>query len=426
MQLRQLLYSSASLMASQVLTAGIGFLFWVVAARGFDEPSVGFASAAISAMSLMGAVGTVGMGTLLIREMPLNPGREHRMLSAALVLSGSLGVVLGAIFVLLAPLLSREFAPLTGNPVIWLSVIVGSGLTAAGLNMDQALVGLMRSELQLVRNIVAAGGRLLLLFGAVLIGWQAGISAMLGSWVIALALSLAVLALVALYRRQLGSAFPPAWRILDFHRGAALQHHLLNLAIQVPGWVMPLITLTVLSASTNARFYLAWMLVGLASFVPVALTWALYAGSSRDISSLARNGRITLGLSLAAAVSSALLLWLLGPQILSPLGASYAEAAAGPLPVLALTLIPVAIKSHYVTIHRVRGTLNAASIVVAAAGALEIGAATIGAHFGDLIGLSIGLLAAMTLEAVIMLPTVYEAIVSPRAGSTSSAIEEKP
>jgi O-antigen/teichoic acid export membrane protein len=402
-------------MASQVLTAGVGFLFWVVAARRFDEPSVGFASAAISAMSLLGAVGTVGMGTLLIREMPLNPGREHRMLSAALLLSGSLGAALGAVFVLLAPLISSEFAPLTADPMIWVSVIVGTGLTAAALNMDQALVGLLRSELQLMRNIIAAGGRLLLLVAAVLAGWQAGNSAMLGSWSLALALSLAALALLATRRRRLRHAWPPAWSILDFHRAAAFQHHLLNLSIQVPGWTMPLVTLTVLSAATNAHFYLAWTLVGLASFVPAALTWALYASSSRDVSSLAPNGRITLGLSIAAAILSAIVLWLLGPLILAPLGASYAEAAAGPLPVLAMTVIPVAIKAHYVTIHRVRGTLNSASLVAGGGGLLEVVGATVGASIGGLIGLCIGLLGAMVLEAAVMLPTVYLAIVSPPA-----------
>lgn len=413
MSLRQLLFSSASIMAGNVLTAGVGFLFWVVAARRFDEASVGFAAAAISAMSLLGTVGTVGMGTLLIREMPLNPGREHRMLSAALVLSGCLGMTLGAGFILLAPALSGEFAPLTADPLIWLSVMVGTGLTAASVNMDQALIGLVRSNLWLLRNVVAAVGRLALLVGVVLIGWQAGNSAMLGSWSFALALSLAALALLAMRRRQLGSAFPPAWEILDVHRRAALQHHLLNLSIEIPGWVMPLITLTVLSAATNARFYLAWMLVGLASFVPNALCWALYASSSRDISSLARNGRITLGLSLVAAVLSALVLWLLGPWILAPLGASYAAAAVGPLPVLAMTLIPVAIKSHYVVIHRVRGTLNSASLVIAGASAAELAAATIGARSADLIGLSVWLLAAMLLEAAVMLPMVFRVIVSP-------------
>jgi O-antigen/teichoic acid export membrane protein len=405
-----------------VLTAGVGFLFWVVAARQFDVASVGFTSAAISAMSLLGAVSTVGMGTLLIREMPMNPGSEHRMLSAALVLSGGIGMVLGAAFVVLAPLLSHEFAPLTADPSIWLSVIVGSGLTAAGLNIDQALVGLLRSELQLLRNIVAACGRLFLLVAAVLLGWQAGNAAMLGSWSLALVLSLASLAVLAAQRRQLGSAFPPAWGILDLHRGAALRHHVFNLSIQVPGWIMPLITLTMLSAATSARFYLPWLLVGLASFVPVALTWSLYASSSRDLSSLPRNGRITLALSLAAAVVSVVVLWVLGVQILSPLGAAYAEAAAGPLPVLALTLIPSAIKAHFVTIHRVRGMLNFATVVVGAAGALEVVAAAIGAHFGGLIGLSIGLLVAMVIEAAVMMPSVYEAIISPRHSPKAAAV----
>jgi 1,4-dihydroxy-2-naphthoate octaprenyltransferase len=183
---------------------------------------------------------------------------------------------------------------------------------------------------------------------------------------------------------------------------------------------MPLITVTVLSAATNARFYLAWTLVGLASFVPGALCWALYASASRDFSSLARNGRITLGLSIAAAVASTLVLWLLGSWILAPLGRSYQAAAAGPLPLLAMTLIPVAIKSHFVTIHRVQGTLNSASLVMTGAGVLEVAGAAVGAHYADLIGLSVGLLMAMLLETAVMFPTVYRAILSPRADRRAS------
>ncbi|HEX5396327.1 MAG TPA: hypothetical protein VFX74_04465, partial [Candidatus Limnocylindria bacterium] len=66
-----------------------------------------------------------------------------------------------------------------------------------------------------------------------------------------------------------------------------------------------------------------------------------------------------------------------------------------------------------------------ASLVVAGAGLVEIVGAILGAHLGDLTGLSVGLLTAMLLEAAVMLPTVYEAIVSPR-GSTNLALEEKP
>lgn len=404
-------------MVSQLATAGVGFVFWVVAARRFDEASIGFTSAAIAAISLLAAISTLGLGTLLIREIPLNRGSELRMVSAALAISGGLGLALGATFVFLAPTISEEFAPMIADPLVGLAVVVGTALTAIGLNADLALVGLLHSELQLVRNIVAAVGRLLLVVASGLLGWQAGSAIMLGSWSLALALSLGVLVLVALQRGRLRSAFPPAWDAIHLHRGSALQHHALNLAIQVPGWIMPLVTLIVLSAATNARFYLAWMLVGLASFIPVALTWSLYASSSRDISTLHRNGRVTLGLSLAAASASAVVLWIFGPQLLSPFGAAYTQAAAGPLPLLALTLIPVTIKSHFIVIHRVRGSLAAATLVVATSGALEVVAATTGARYGGLIGLSSGLLIAMFVESAVMMPTVYRAIIS--AGGTA-------
>jgi O-antigen/teichoic acid export membrane protein len=414
MRFRQLIFSSATLMASQLLTAGVGFFFWFVAARRFDQASVGFTSGVISAMMLLGALSTVGLGTLLIREMPQNPGREHRMLSAALIASAVLGGIAGAGFVVIAPLLSHEFAPLTTDPRVWISVIVGSSLTAASLNADQALIGLLHPGLQLLRNAVAAAGRLGLLSGAVLLGLQAGNAVMLGSWSVALVLSLALLALLALQRGRLGSAFPPAWEVVDLRRSSALKHHILNLSIQIPGWVMPLMTVAVLSAATNARFYVAWLLVGLASFVPVAFTWSLYAGSARDLTSLARVGKITLFLSLLAAFLSAIGLWVLGHPMLSVLGSSYATVATGPLQILSITLLPSVIKAHYVTIHRVRGTLTSASIIVAGAGALEIVGATIGARLGDLTGLSLGLLAAMSLEAIVMFPTVYEAILAPQ------------
>jgi O-antigen/teichoic acid export membrane protein len=414
--------SSASLMASQVLTAGVGFVFCVIAARRFDEASVGFASAAISTMSLLGAIGTAGLGTLLIREMPINRGNEHRMLVAAIAVSSGLGAALGIGFVVLAPIFSSELEPLHSNWLIAAMVILGSALTAGTLNMDQALVGLLRSELQLVRNVVAAIGRLLLLIGAVVMAVGAASVAMIGAWSLALLASLVAMLVIALRGGRLRSALPPAWHLLRFHRLDALQHHLLNLAIQVPGWVMPLITLTVLSAATNARFYLAWMLIGLASFIPVALTWTLYASASRDPRSLVREGRITLGLSLASAVVSIGVIIVLGRPVLSILGASYAMIADGPLPLLALTLLPVPIKAHFVTIHRVRRTLRPAVTVVAGGAVLEIMAAGIGARVGDLTGLSVGLLTAMAIEAVVMAPTVYGAIVANR--STGFGLEE--
>lgn len=67
---RELLLNAASMVGTTVITAGLGFVYWWLAARQFPQEAVGFASALISAMSLLGTLGMVGMGTLLIGEFP--------------------------------------------------------------------------------------------------------------------------------------------------------------------------------------------------------------------------------------------------------------------------------------------------------------------------------------------------------------------
>ncbi len=52
-QLRFVLRSAASLATSTVATAGIGFIYWAVAARSFPAASVGESSTDISAVSLL-------------------------------------------------------------------------------------------------------------------------------------------------------------------------------------------------------------------------------------------------------------------------------------------------------------------------------------------------------------------------------------
>jgi O-antigen/teichoic acid export membrane protein len=401
--------SGAYLMASQLGTAGIGFVFWLVAARSFSTASVGLASAAISVMALLGSIGTLGMGTLLIREMPQHRGSEARMVAGALILGGAIGMLLSLGFAVVAPLALPEFGPLR-EPMLAAALIFGTGFTAAGLTLDQAQVGMQRSDLTLLRNVASAGGRLVLVLIGVLAGWTAGRELLLGAWALGLGLSF-ILPAIAQRRHGLRRALPPAWDLLARYRGAAAQHHLLNLTVQVPGWLMPIITVAVLSAATNAQFYVAWMLVGLGSFIPVALTWSLYAAASRDPDALHSSGRVTLAISTVAALLIVAGMAVFGELLLTPFGAAYTAAAHGPLPILALTLLAVVVKAHYTTIHRIRKTLRAATTILLIGAGLEVIGAALGATSNGLIGLSAGLLSAMTIETLLMAPTVYGAII---------------
>ena len=76
---RAILVNAGSLVGTTAVTAGLGFVYWLVAARVFPPGVVGLASALISAMSLLGFVGMLGLGSLLMGELPRQPASRCGM-----------------------------------------------------------------------------------------------------------------------------------------------------------------------------------------------------------------------------------------------------------------------------------------------------------------------------------------------------------
>ena len=60
---RDLLSNAGSLLATTGITSALGFVYWTFAAREFSQEAVGYGSAAVSAMTLLGTIGMLGLGT---------------------------------------------------------------------------------------------------------------------------------------------------------------------------------------------------------------------------------------------------------------------------------------------------------------------------------------------------------------------------
>ena len=67
---RTILRNSSALVGTSILTTSLGAAFWWLAAREFPRSAVGFASAAVSAMALLGTLALLGLGTFLMGELP--------------------------------------------------------------------------------------------------------------------------------------------------------------------------------------------------------------------------------------------------------------------------------------------------------------------------------------------------------------------
>ncbi len=408
---RVMLVNAGSLIGTTLVTGVLGFAYWLVADRQFHPEMVGLASASVSAMMLLGPISVLGLGTLLIGELPRQPGKEASLISAALILVSVVGGVAGILFALIAPIVSSAFLPLRES--VGSVLIFASGVSLASLTivLDQALIGLLYGGLQFWRNTIFSALKLIMLYAlAVWLSRYAGGVSIYGTWALGNLISLIpLIGLVILKKKTTLKKVMPDWGLMRKLGLTAFQHHMLDMIRQVPISALPVLVTILLSATANAWFYTAWMISGLVFIASFALTTVLYAISPSDTEELARKLKMTLGLSLLTAVGANIVLQLGAGIILNLFGHVYAEEASWCLRVMSLAAFPTIIKYHYVAVKRIDKQMTRAMLPVAIGSFLELAVAAVGAHVGGLLGLTVGWVVAVYIQGFLMAPAVFKA-----------------
>lgn len=406
----RLIANAVSLVGTGAVTSGLGFGFWWLAARVLPAEGVGLGSAAVSAMTLIATLSMLGLGTLLIGELPgVRRADAAGLLSAALLSAAAAAALLAVACGLALPHAAPAFAWITRGPATLALFVLGVVVSAVTLVFDQAVIGLLRGEVQWYRNAVSAAVKLLAVPVVGQFTAHAGAQAIYGAWLIGNVAS--VLAVLLLARRGRAPLLDrPDWSALTRLGGPTLRHHALNLAMQAPALALPVLAASRLSPGANAAFYVSWMIASFASMVPYALATVLPATvlpavSPQGASALRGRVRASLRWSLLVCVPGTVGLILTARPLLALFGPAY-EHHAPSLQVLALTALPVIVKAHYIALGRMHGQLARAAAVVALGGAAELAAAALGGGAWGVVGLSVGLLIASGLEALCLLPTV--------------------
>ncbi|MGD0698873.1 MAG: lipopolysaccharide biosynthesis protein [Trebonia sp.] len=415
---QDLLRNAGSLAATTGLTSVFGFVFWIVAAREFSPQAVGYGSAAISAMMLLGTVGMFGLGTVLIGELPRRRDRGG-LIAAALIATGLGSLILGCLFPLVAAAFGAHFPELTGTVTRLLIFAVGVGLTGVSLVFDEATIGLMRGGVQLSRNLVMSLSKLAVLpLVAIALHDMFGVGLIL-SWVIGTTVSLAVAA--SLLKRSGSRIFHrPDWGLLRGLSKMVMAHNWLNLAIATPPKLIPALVIIVVSPSANAAFYIAFMLASFLFMVPLHLSTVLFAIASASPELIAEKLRFVLRLSLIIGLPAMALLAIGAHFTLGIFGSNYSHLATVPLWLLIIGYIPGLPKSQYIAVCRATGRVTKAAIVLTIAMCCELGAVIIGGKLGGLNGLVIGYTIVVFIEGFVTAPTVLRAAYARTAATTST------
>lgn len=396
------------LMLNSVLGALVGVLFWMLVARRLDAPDVGRAAALVSATTLAALVGKLGLDAALVRRAPgLDAGGKRALLGLAVGAASVFATVAALGSLLIASRLRPDLA-LAGDAAHVALFVLGAIVLAVAWMLDAFFVAERRAGRSFARNLVFNAARLLLPLP--FLALVAGDVAVLAAWVVAAAASVA--AALALTRPLLAGAdggyrVPPRLVARD-----ALANYPMNVGEFLPHLALPLVVVAMLGAEANARFFVAWTLVGLGLFASKSISNSAFAemvasgstfeGRESVLRHAARQHLLVLAPFMLGVVA-------LGPSFLHVYGTGYAEGSLALLIPLTVALPFAAVANLAITLLRAGEHRAALAAFPLAQNALGLGGAALGFATGGLAGGALGWLAANVLVALPALALVLSA-----------------
>lgn len=337
------------------LQAGLGLVFWILAAHIFSTSAVGQATTLISATTLIGYVALLGVSGTLIRYLPTS-GHRDTLITAGLLLVGSFGALLALGYALAVPAFVPAIAFLAHRALFVVGFVCMGSAAAINLVTDSIFIASRRAGVNaLVDGGVGGVTRLLLIPVAAGSGAYGLYCASVAGFAAA-AVASVFLIWTQLHVRPRVRGSVAALRPLLRFSGANYLGGVINL---VPAMVVPLIVLVRLGASAAAFYYVAYQLANLVFAGGYAVTQNFFAEGAHGEEALGSLTRRATRLLAVLTLPACLVVAAGAPLVLDLFGGSYASHGPGALTMLALAAIPVAAFNLLVTILRLVGQLRA-------------------------------------------------------------------
>jgi O-antigen/teichoic acid export membrane protein len=399
-QARDPLFANALLlMGNSALTAGLGFLFWTLAARLFAPVEVGLASAAISAAVFMATLAQLGLPAALVRFSP-TAGADRPVLTSTVVSVVTVaGAVAAAVFVLGIDVWAAALDQLAPRPLLATGLITLAAATAATVILVYVAVGARDARPVLIGGVTQGIVKAVLVLAFAVAVPRAGFELVL-AWLFATVAA----ALVQLWMLRSFVAARLNLHLLRF--GSFLRYSAGNyagdLAAAAPGILFPLLVINQLGAEANAYFYVAWAISSLLVGISSAVATSFFAEGSHTHGATGEQMRLAFSLAIALVVPGIAVFWVGAPLLLSLFGEPYAANAVDTLRLLSAATLPMSVNVLYLTVARVDRALGRILAITLATGGGALALGVILAPRQGITGVALGFLIAQTVVAAVL------------------------
>jgi O-antigen/teichoic acid export membrane protein len=409
-------------MVSSMGSAGIGIIFWGVAAHLVPVASIGRASAELSAMSLLASLASLSLASTFVRFLPVSGDRTRTFVARCYGTSTSLAVILAVVCVIAG--FGHRFLPAALGWRALFIVVVAFWVVFA--LQDAALTGLRATKWVAVENVLFGLGKLALLPLFVLVLPQQGIFV---AWTVPMFIAV-VLVTRYLFRTRIpeheaasrGRSLLPSGRQIASILAAQSATEVVAI---VSSMLMPLIVISRFGASANGRFYLPWTIAGsIAALISNVLS-SFVVEAAHDPSTMRLHVDRTVRLVLLLLLPGVIVGVALAPYVLRVFGATYAAHGTTLLRLLLLGLPGTAVTSFFTSFLWLERRMLALTIRQLADAAAFLGTTLLlMGHFG-LLAVGIASLVTEALQAALFFPGAigrYRLVHSPTGWTSGDAL----
>ena len=372
---REPLYANANaLIANQVFSAGLGFVYWVLAARLYSTGVYGRSWAAISTLLLISGIAQLGFGGGMTRFLPRAGMRTRRLIVVSYASVGVMSVILSIGFVALGGVKALG-GVLGSGPTLALWVVLASVAWSIFRLQDAVLIGLRQAKWVLFENTIYNVAKIgLLVIGAKLIG-DTGI---VGSYFAptSIVIILCTWLIFGVFTRTNRLSPAPEGTVPLTVREVAMSSggdHMGSLVAESASRVLPLIILAVLGADATAYFATAWFVATTLALLISAMNDSFTAEAAGDRARIGHYSRHILRYTASLIVPAAAVLALAAPLILTIFHPEYAAAATPLLRWLCLSSLLIIFNNWYLAYLRIVGRIRRVVWLQVMAAALLLG-----------------------------------------------------
>lgn len=354
--------NSFFIMLASISSAGIGFFFWILAAKLYPPEDVGIATALISSMTLLVLLSRFGLDFSIIRFFPEND--KSKIFSMSAIITTFFAVLFGAIFILGIDIFSPALHLLKSSSNALLFIIFLTASSVAALT-GTSFIAIRKAGFQFLQSLLV-GSRIIFLIPLIFLG-AIGIFGAVGiSFILAISVSLTLL-----IKSEIKPRFEVDRSFLNkaFHFSAG--NYLAGLFIVAPHSILPLMVLNIIGAEETAHYYIAFAIASLLFIIPDAIVTSLFVEGSHG-EALKKNTLKSLLAIFSLLIPAVIILYFSGGFLLGLIGKGYVEGF-DLLRIIALSSFFVATCQIYFSIKRVQKDVKGLIFLSALIFALLIG-----------------------------------------------------